>query len=543
MSNQHKFIAAALAIVFCSPAAFAQKDKVTGSVDVYRDFEAHLLESNKISVAPTLPPLDTTTQRQDYIVPARPLTLTYPAPKLRPIAMKSGKKEETYNGFAKAGAGMPKQFWGEAGYYFNSGDKFDGKAWFRHHSLNNSDNVDNQRFFNNDFLLNGNIYPNEQIGVEANLGYSYDRVHFYGKSYDTLSFTEDRTRQDIKVFDLGARVYNAERNDADFNFSVAPRFYLLNDYYSNKETGFELALGGTKWFAEKHPLRMNIRIDQTTFEDTAKQKLNNLYLQPSFTFHSDILQVKIGGNFASNRDEFTIFPDAELTLRLIGNGVQIFGGAAGDLRKNTYRNMLDYNPFIQIRGTKLRNTVYRNYYAGAKGDLGFLEYSGQFGYAKAEDLAFYQTLFTAEGITRFSVVYDNATITNVQGMVKLKLLKTLALTATLSQNLTFEPENEDTHWGLPKTEWNFNGLYTTMENKLELRGGLYIADGIYARDIEGITRQEDVLFDLNAGAAYHFSNNFGVFFDLNNMLNNKRQRWYNYPMTGLNFLVGLTAKF
>jgi len=543
MLFNHKSLFTAFAVFACTVVVTAQKDKVTGTVDVYRDFDAHLLESYKINVTPTLPPLDTNIKKQDYIVPVRPLSLTYPTPKLRPIAMKAGKKEETYNGFAKAGAGIPKQYWGEVGYYFKSGEKFDGKAWFRHHSLNNTENVENQRFFNNDFLLNGNIYPNEKIGIEANLGYSYDRVHFYGYNVDTSTFSAERTRQDIKILDLGGRAYNAERNETDFNFSVAPKFYILNDYFSNKETGFELSLGGTKWFAEKHPLRLIIRSDQTTFEDTAKQKLNNLYLQPSFTYHSDILQVKVGGNFASNRDEFTIFPDAELTLRLIGNGIQIFGGAAGDLRKNTYRSMIEYNPFNQVRGVRLRNTEYRNYYAGAKGDIGFLEYTGQFTYATAKDLALYQTNFIPEGLTRFRMIYDDATITNVQGILKLRLFQALALTAALSQNLTFDLEDEDNPWGLPKTEMNFGGIMNMMENKLELRGGLYIAEGIWFRDIEGVSRQGDALYDLSVGGSFRFTKNIGAFADVNNILDNKRARWYNYPMVGLNFLVGLTARF
>lgn len=543
MLFNHKSLFTAIAIFACTAVATAQKDKVTGSVDVYKDFEARLLESNKINVAPTLPPLDTSIKKQDYIVPLRPLSLAYPTPKLRPVAMKSGKKEDTYNGYAKAGAGMPKQFWAEAGYFFKSGEKFDGKAWFRHHSLNNTEDVENQRFLNNDFLLNGNIYPNEKIGVEANLGYSYDRVHFYGYNSDTLSFSDEKTRQDIKILDLGGRLFNAERSDADYNFYVAPEFYLLNDYFSNKETGFKLNLGGTKWFSEKHALRLNIRSDQTTFEDTAKQKLNNLYLQPSFTFHTDILQVKIGGNFASNRDEFTIFPDAELTLRLLGDGIQVFGGAAGDLRKNTYRSMLEYNPFNQVRGVRLRNTEYRNYYGGAKGNLGFLEYTGQFAYGKSNDLALYQTKFTDEGLTRFQVMYDDATITNVQGILKLNLFKALAITAFVSQNLTFELTDESKPWGLPKTEMNFDGILTMLENKLELRGGVYIAEGIWFQDIEGISRQGDALYDLSVGGSYYFTKNIGAFADVNNIANNKRERWYNYPTVGLNFLVGLKARF
>lgn len=543
MTFHHKSLFIAMALLAASQVVVAQDDKVTGSVDIIKDFDARLLESNKVNLSPTLPPIDTNTQRQDYIVPPRPLAIKYEAPKLRPLGMKAGKKEDTYNGYAKAGGGVPKTFWGELGYYFGSGDKFDGKVWFRHHSLNAEKSVENQRFFNNDGLLNANIYLSDNLAVEGNIGYSFDRFHYYGYNLDTLSFSEERTRQDFKLITVGGRVYNSERTEADLNFSVAPRFYLLNDFYSNKESGFDLGLTATKWFAEKHPLRVTIRPDLTTFDDTSKQKLNNIYLQPSFTFHSDIVNIRIGGNFASNRDEFKIFPDAEITLRLVGNSIQVFGGAGGDLRKNTYRTMSEYNPFIHIRGTKMRNTEYRNYYAGIKGDFGFLEYTGQFSYATANDIALFQTNFQPSGLTRFSTVYDTATITNIQGTVKIRPFDALIVTGTLSHNLSFETNQEDLPWGLPKLEGNFNGVLTVLEGKAKLRGGLYIADGIWFRDIEGITRQKGALFDLSVGGNYYFSDNIGAFLDVNNILNNKRQRWFNYPMVGLNFLAGITARF
>ncbi|MBP6825001.1 MAG: hypothetical protein KA165_00440 [Saprospiraceae bacterium] len=543
MTFHHKSLFIAIAFLAGMSCAGAQDDKVTGSVDIYKDFDARLLESNKINLSPTLPPIDTNTKKQDYIVPPRPLSISYETPKLKPLGMKSGKKEDTYNGYAKVGLGVPKTFWGEVGYYFGSGDKFDGKAWFRHHSLNADKSVENQRFFNNDGQLSANIYLSQNLAAEANVGYSFDRIHYYGYNIDTLTFPETRTRQDFKMLNLGGRLFNSERTDADLNFSVAPKFYLLNDYYSNKETGFELGLTATKWFGEKHPLRVTIRPDLTTFDDTTKQKLNNIYLQPSFTFHSDFVKIKIGGNFASNRDEFKIFPDAEITLRLAGNGIQIFGGAGGDLRKNTYRSMSEYNPFIHIRGSELRNTEYRNYYAGIKGDFGFLEYTGQLSYAKANDLALFQTNFLPNGLTRFSAIYDTAQITNIQGTVKIHPFDALIITGTLSQNITFKMNNNDEPWGLPKLEGNFGAVLTVLEGKAKLRGGLYIADGIWFRDTEGITRQKGGLFDLSVGGNYYFTDQIGAFLDVNNVLNNKRQRWFNYPMVGLNFLAGITARF
>ena len=360
-----------------------------------------------------------------------------------------------------------------------------------------SKNLDNQRFVNNDFLLNGNYYINDQLAAEAKVGVSADRVHFYGYDHDSLDFSKEGTRQDFKLVTVGGRLYNKERNETDLNFSVAPQIYVLNDYYSNKESGFDLNLSATKWFADKHPLRLVIRTDMTKFTDTVTQKLNNNYLQPSFTFHSDVVKIKIGGNFASNRDVFSVFPDAEITLRVFGDGIQIFGGANGDLRKNTYRTMSEYSPFIQIRDTKLKNTRFDNYYAGVKGNLGWLDYTGQVNYSKASDLALYQTQYTSTGITRFHALYDTVKISNIQGTIKFSPIKNLTVTGTLSQNFLMDPVRQSKAWGLPKLEGNFGAVYTALEGKAILKSNLYIADGIWFLDPEGTATRSAALLELD----------------------------------------------
>ncbi len=549
MHIQHKSLLAALLLTFgAQQLVFGQRELPTENVEIVKDFDARLLESNKINVSPTLPLLDTTTQRQSYVVPPRPLTVTYDAPKLRPIGLKTVKVEDAYNGYAKVGGGVPSAVYGEAGYYFRSGEKFDGKAWFRHHSQSAARSIENQKFFNNDALLSANVYLAKNLAVEGKVGYSYDRVHFYGYDHDSVQYSDERTRQDYRIVDLGARLYNSERTTGDINFSVTPKLYVLHDFYSNRETGFDLNLTASKWFAEKHPLRLTIRTDMTNFNDTVKQVLNNIYLQPSFTYHADFIKVKVGANFASNRDVFSIFPDVEVTLRVLGDGVQLFGGVSGDLRKNTYRSMSEYSPFINIRGSKLRNTRYDNYYGGIKGDLGWLSYTGQAMYAKASGLALYQTEFTDQGlnkptITRFKPVYDTVRITNLQGTVKLVPIPALTISATISQNIIFDPANEAQVWGLPSTEGNFSALYSILEGKANLRGSVQIADGIWFKDAENIAREGNVLADLSLGGSYYFTNNIGAFLDVNNILNNRRERWFDYPTFGTNFLVGITARF
>ncbi|MFN0213968.1 MAG: hypothetical protein ACKVT2_06900 [Saprospiraceae bacterium] len=548
MHFNSKYFLVAIAVLLSAQLAFAQKDLEGDNVTVVKSFDAQLLEANKINIPPTLPALDTNTQKQKYTVPPHPSNIKYDPPKLRPLGLKSAPKEEAYNGFVKLGGGVPTTIYGEGGYFFKSDEKFDGKLWLKHHQLSADKAIENQMFRKTNGLLSTNIFLPSNLAAQINLGYTYDRVHFYGYDHDSLEFSSGRTRQDYKILDLGARLYNSQRSESDLNFAVTPKFYLLTDFYSNKENHFELGLSATKWFNEKHALRVNIRPDLTNFTDTVSQKLNNIYLQPSFTLHFDILQFKIGGNFVNNRDKFSIFPDAELTLRVWGDGVQAFAGITGDLRKNTYRSLAEYNPFIEIRGTKLRNTTWNNYYGGVKGNFGWLEYNGQVGYSKASDLALHQTLFTTEGITRFQIIYDTVKIFNVQGTVKLSPIKNLTITGTFSQNV-FDSETTGTAadeqgvWGLPEVEGNFSAIYSLLEGKGSLKASVHTADRISYLNEAGVREKSKTLFDLSLGGSYYFTKNIGAFLDINNVLNNKRERWYRYPTVGMNFIGGIVARF
>jgi hypothetical protein len=540
---KHKYLI--FALLLCSTTAvIAQKNLPTESVDVVKDFDARLLESNKIRVAPTLPPLDTTTKFQTYSVPPRPLAVSYDAPKLRPIGMKTAGKEKIYNGFVKAGGGIPSAIYAEGGYYYAKPDKFDAKLWGRHHSMNNRQ-IENQRFRNTDIGITSNIFLKNNLAAEAKVGVTSDRVHYYGYNRDSFSVDAEGVRQNFNIIELGGRLYNKERTSTDLNFYVAPNFYRMTDYYSNSETGLDLRFGAEKWFAEKHLLKIGIRTDLTSYNDLESQKLNNIYLQPSFTYHFDFMKIKVGGNFASNRDIFYIFPDAELTLRIIGDGVQVFAAANGDLRKNTYRSIAEYNPFIQMRGSEIRNTQVRNYFGGIRGNLGWLDYSAQVGYAQARDLALFQTRFDRIdriNFTRFRVVYDTANIFNLQGTIKLTPIKNLTVTGTLSQNV-FTMSNEAAAWGLPGLEGNFGAQYSLLEGKALVKADIYIADRINRLDEFRVAGKDGALLDFNLGGQYFFSKQVGAFLQINNLFNNRRERWYNYPIYGANVLVGVTAKF
>jgi hypothetical protein len=522
-----------------SASATAQNEKII----ITNSYDARLKISERKVIPPVLPQPDTATVEQMYAINPPLKGVAYDAPKFRPLSLKTANPEKAYSGLAKLGGGVPTSLLGEIGYGSKVNEQLEGKVWYRHHAQNADKLLANQRFFQHEGQIAANYFINEQLALDGKIGYTYNRVHFYGYNHDSLTFTADRVRQDYKIFDLETRIYNKEHTDADFNYSVSPKLYLMNDFYSNKESGLEVGLSASKWFNETHPLRLNIRADLTRFKDTVVQNLNNIYLQPSFTFHGERFKLKIGGNFVSNNDAFSLFPDMELGLRIFGDGIQVFAGATGDLRKNTYRNIAAYNPFIDIRASRLRNTHVSQFYGGVKGDLGWLDYSGQIGYSRASDLALYQTLHTTEGITRFGVIYDTVDVVNVQGTVKLQPAPNVVIRGTLSQNITMLTTLEEKPWGLPTLEGNFTGLYTLLEGKASLKANCYVADGIWFKNTEGSAERGKVLFDFGFGGTYRIGDHIGAFLDINNLLNNRRARWANYPMIGTNLLIGITARF
>ena len=89
-----------------------------GEVEVIKEFDARLLDTEKLKVLPGLPPLDTTSRRLNYEVPLKSVLIDYPDPTLRPIAIKKSKIDKGFRGFLKAGYGYPNSPYGEFGYNF-----------------------------------------------------------------------------------------------------------------------------------------------------------------------------------------------------------------------------------------------------------------------------------------------------------------------------------------------------------------------------------------------------------------------------------------
>jgi hypothetical protein len=520
------------------------------SQDVVKNFDARLIDAEKINVAPILPSVDTSTKVQTYSVPNKVLTVDYQPPKMRPQSLPAQKLPPQYNGYAKLGYGFPNSPYGEAAYRFGDPSLYLIGAKIKHHSASADKSFENQRFANTEGELNGTFYAQAGVAVDAKLDYANNSRQYYGYDHAKIplgTYTRIGTEQHFNTFSAAAKIYNSTRTVADINYAAGLTFSHLNDNFANSETDFNIIGDATKWFAEKNPLTVIIGAEFTNFAPKSEktQDLINIYLKPSFTFKTDVLSVKLGANLMSNKDIFYPMPDIEANFNLAGKALGIFAGWKGDFIKNSYKNLTNYNPFIVKDTTfSIRNTEKWEYYGGVKGSVSVLTYSAQVGYSTNTNLALFAA-DTLDKYRRFNVIYDTVSIFNIRGAVTAHPIDRLEITGTISQNV-YSAKKQKAAWGLPSLDVNVGAKYTISQKGDQaaiLKASMFVQNGVPYKVKGADFARLDPLFDISLGGEYWFAKNIGAFLDINNLLNLKRQRWQNYPNFGLNVLVGITARF
>ena len=536
----HKIFCLTIFLFFSLTGVAQPPDLPDDEVEVIKDFEARLVDAEKLGLTPELPPNDTISKNLTYKVPVRSLEVDYPAPKIRPLAIPQKKEAPGYNGYLKAGYGSPNSPFGELYYSFSDPERYIIGVNAKHHSANNK-KLENQRFMDTNINLNGLYYTEGGMAVGAQVGFDAEQVHFYGYDHETTSYLRDEVKQKFNTTYGNVKIFNAHRTQGDINYRAEVDFYNLKDNYATSELGLRISGGGTIWLKEIHAFNVDIAADITDQDNTLSDNLNNFYLKPNFAFHGDIFRVKLGVNMAFSDSLFYIFPDIEAAVNVVGNKLAIYAGASGDLQKNTMRSLKTVNPFIHTDDKlQIANTSYYHYYGGVTGNLQVLDYQIEAGFKKANDLAMYLTDPTDS--LRFGVLYDTVNIVTMNASLTATPIKNLEVTASLGQSI-FNPKNEEKAWHLPIFNTNISARYTTLKDKLSVKAELFVENGVPYRDNQGNIDNLNGLFDLNLGAEYHFTNNIGIFLDLNNIVSNKRERWFRYETFGFNVMGGVTARF
>jgi hypothetical protein len=180
-------------------------------------------------------------------------------------------------------------------------------------------------------------------------------------------------------------------------------------------------------------------------------------------------------------------------------------------------------------------------YVGFKGSAGnHFSYSAKVGFQQHRNMPLFIN-DTLDGKT-FNIVYeDKLNIFQTHAEAEYRVGEKLSAKAVFNWNI-FNIKTQPRAWGIIPIELTTTVRYEILRD-LFIKADLWTWDAPAYRGKNGLAYKNDPAFDVNAGAEFRINKNFNVWLQMNNLFNDKYQRWNQYQVFGFNILGGLVYSF
>lgn len=570
--------------VFVTQLSLAQDDKDNiGSevVNVVKPYTPTISDAFKVKETPVIED-ETNTDKEEinYNIFSFPVASTFTPAKGKAAGVDKEKKERIFNNYATLGVGNYGTVNAELFVTKNfNRDSYIG-AMLRHLSSQGGikEAVVDDKYSNTAFDLTYGK-RNRDFSWNADLGVKHNMYNWYGLPVEYFTF-EDATpnainpKQTYTTIALGGR---AIMNDGIFS-EASLQFRRFSDNYGSGENrfwvkpSFDVDIIDYKINTDVILDYVGGSFDRMYTEDTAIDYTSTvLGVKPNFLYQDGDLSVQIGvGLFYNllslnneNENKFFVYPDVKASYKLVGDLLIGYAGAEGGLNQNSYADFVDQNPFVSPTLTIAPTDNKYDIYAGLKGKLANSVSFNIRGSYRNEDAKamfmnnpFYLDNTNEEAYVvgnSFDVVYDNVKTISFFGEIKADFSDNV----TLGLNGTFSSYSTE----FQEEAWNFPGLKIGANLDVDITKKWYAGTNIFfmgeRKDLLTLASDATVFpleytqtvtnldsyFDLNVHVGYKHNERLTAFLRGNNLANQQYNKWLNYPVQGIQVMIGANYKF
>ena len=528
--------------------ASAQKDtlKKTSTVDINSAYKPVLRNAVKINFSATHLNADTTAPNLTYNIPPQNLFYAYQPIPLTPLALQ--QDTNLYLGlrnYVKAGYGNLATPYVSAGFSFGDGKKFlaniyaeyissKGKLLYQDYSrlqLKAAGSL---------FLPTNEVYATVDVKMHDNFLYGYDTA-FY-------KYSRKDVRQQFQDFSGKIGIRNTKTGEFGINYNPYLQLSSFTNVNKLTETSFILTAPLEKQFGEVFAFKVEAKADVTAY--TTKNLLpnnvkfnNNVFqVSPSLIFSTPRASINAGITPTWDNGKFIWLPNVYAEAFIAENVFAFQAGWVGRLTKNTYRNLSAINPYLKTLSAQL-NTKEIEYYGGIKGSLGkHFNFNAKAGYVTYTNLPFFINDTATDG--KAFVISNETRVNNfkVHGDVSYISKEKFTATAGITYNGYVGMKSNAKAWNTIPLEFTSSLRWWAFKQVL-LKADFYTFSGSFYLDKGNTAKAYKPGSDLSAGIEFKVNKTFSAWMDVNNILNNKYQRWHNYEVYGLNLLGGVRVNF
>ncbi len=410
-------------------------------------------------------------------------------------------------------------------------------------------------FSQNLFEAGGKAFAGKHT-FSGNIGYKRDVVHFYGYQPDyfpSMEISREDIKQRFQLISAGFRFNSNYVKGKKLNHALYFNFYNLSDFYKSHENlmnfGVELDKG-LKLIRNdmEQSLGLDLDLKYYNFKDSLNT-YNPYYFKalPYFKFGFEQYAFYAGIDMSIDNDSIShlhLFPILKAEVRIIEDVLKVYAQIKGGVDPNTFKSLTDVNPFI-ISSPQMKPTINKfEVSGGLAGNISGLDFRIEAADAALEDRPFYVTDINEVLGNKFKVIYDNLNLLSISASLGLE--KTGLYNFRLKGSyFVYTMDTELKPWQEPNVTLDFDASYTILE-KFIITASINAFGPRYAKTIVNnvvIPVEMKAGLDLNAGLEYRYSKSLSGFIRFQNILNNKYQRWYKYPVQGLQGMLGVTYSF
>lgn len=535
-------------IVFTATADAQQKRDTTlksTTIEVIQSYKPEVKQAPKPVLVAELPPRDTARPNLKYDVPQQTLYYTYSALPLRPLALGKDTMELPFQNYIKLGGGNLSTIYFDAGIGSLKGSNYETAIHLHHLSQNG--NIKNQKVALSGIEADGTLHA-KSYDWHFSLSGLRNEYYFYGYDHDSYNYKSDTIQQVFTGVEATVDLKNIRANKWQIDFHPAVSGYIYGDHYSNTERNIAFDIPLSKDIDSSLKASLGLKGIFTTLSSSTSDWGNNLVqLTPRLDFHKGNFTGRVGlyptaGSYYS----LLLLPDIEASYRFPNSMVSITGGWLASIRQNTYRQLTGSNPYLfppsqyplfyQIRQTKMDEV-----FGMIKTNIGdHLSANARVSWWRYNNLPMF--LNDNGDNKNFYIQYDDqVNALSLQLSARYQISNTFGVGANASF-YNYYNKSYDRVWHQPGLRLKADMTYRPS-SALLITAYATILDQIYALDKLHEEVKLDGVFDIGAGAEYSFIPRLSAFINVNNLLNDRYQRWYGYEVYGINVYGGLRLKF
>lgn len=533
--------------------AQSHNEKVT----IVGSFQPNLREATKINLNPEEKNNDFEIGEVNFSNLQKPLSLKNEAPLIAASTVRTDEKKSTFRNYLKAGFGTNLS----PLFLFQHHSALSKSTLFnfglKHHSswVNVRDYAPSTWMKNKLDIGIQNTFNDYILSTEAD--YSFDQLHYYGfkpADFPEISINKDALLQHYQRLNLQSQLSSNYNNVNYLHHVFGVKYSYFSDKYSQYE--HQVALSGQlqkyyDWFNYDGTQLTGLDF-KASFVSGGDSLINRqtiwLYARPYLQLTGSFYELRAGLDFSvavDNKSEVFVHPELTGKLYIFDNQVELYAGFSGKSEEQTTNSLTLENPFLKTANHHYFSNTKKLFQTGIKTSvIPRLDLHLGFTYQETDNGSFVITETNTLFNNYLDLVFDN--YQRLGFAVEASYHYNNQWQSRLRMNFDrYETETLLKAWHKPEFEakWSVNyRLNAQWSFETEV---IALGERFAAGKVETLFKPIRLkpLVDLNIEATYRFTEQFSIFVQGNNMLNNRYERFYNYPVQGLQLLGGIKVLF